>query len=109
MASSRSGGTAERIPAADPILMRLFVAPVLFVSFLVSLFLIDRHHYARIFSNVDPKPDHYHSHQRKLAKAEVDDAFLLRRKVIAALCILSAVCLALFAWGIESIWRIWRI
>jgi len=109
MASSKSGGTAERIPAAEPILMRLFVAPILFVSFLLSLFLIDRHNYGRIFSNADTKPDYYHSHQRKLAKTEVNEAFLLRRKVITGLCIIGAVSLALLAWAVESIWRIWRV
>ena len=109
MASSKAGTRAEGIPAAEPVLVRLFVAPILFVSFLISLFIIDRHHYGKIFSNPESKSDYYHSHQRKLAKTEMDEAFLLRRKVIVGFCVFSAVSLALFAWGIESMWHIWKV
>ncbi|KAL2403195.1 hypothetical protein ABEF95_008500 [Exophiala dermatitidis] len=96
-------------PVPEPLLTRLVVAPVLFVSFLISLFLIDRQTYASIFGRSPSKDGYYHSHQRKLAKREMDEAFQMRRKVIVALCALSAVSLAIVAWGIESLWTVWRV
>lgn len=100
---------SETIPVRDPLFIRLIIAPVLFVSFLVSLFLIDRQIYGSIFGRSSNKDGYYHSHQRKLAKREMDEAFQMRRKVIAAMCIASAVSLALVAWGIESLWAVWRV
>lgn len=100
--------SAERI-AHDPFITRLIVAPVLFVSFLISLFFIDRQVYGGIFGHSDNKDGYYHSHQRKLAKREMDDAFQMRRKVIAAMCLLSAMSLAIVAWGIEAVWTVWRV
>jgi len=89
----------------EPLLSRLVVAPVLFVSFLISLFLIDRKHYGSIFASSGSKDGYYHSHQRKLAKQEMDDAFQMRRKVIALMMMLSAVALAVVAWAVEALWR----
>ncbi|EXJ79205.1 hypothetical protein A1O3_08706 [Capronia epimyces CBS 606.96] len=106
---SNKPATSDSIPIPEPLLTRLIIAPVLFVSFLVSLFLIDRQTYGSIFGRSSSKDGYYHSHQRKLAKREMDDAFQLRRKVIAAICIVSAVSLAFVAWGIESVWTVWRV
>jgi len=95
--------------ARDPLIVRLIVAPVLFISFLVSLFFIDQKTYGGIFGNSSNKDGYYHSHQRKLAKREMDDAFQLRQKVIAAMCVLAAVSVALVAWGVEAVWTVWRV
>lgn len=95
--------------ARESLLVRMIVAPVLFVSFLISLFFIDRKTYGGIFGSAGNKDRYYHSHQRKLAKQEMDEAFQLRQKVIAAMCVLAAVTVALVAWGFEAVWTVWRI
>jgi len=104
---------AGQMTATEPLLRRLIVAPVLFVSFLISLVIIDRQTYGGIFGRVPPsasnKDGYYHSHQRKLAKQEMDEAWRMRRRVIVALCFVSAVALAVVAWGIESVWTVWRV
>ncbi|OCT46810.1 hypothetical protein CLCR_02168 [Cladophialophora carrionii] len=99
---------ADGAPIPEPLLSRLIVAPVLFVSFLVSLVLIDRQTYGTVFGKSGSKDGYYHSHQKKLAKREMDDAFQMRSKVIAVMVLVFAVALALFAWTVESIWKIWR-
>ncbi|EXJ96245.1 hypothetical protein A1O1_01371 [Capronia coronata CBS 617.96] len=106
---SNKPAASESIPIPEPLITRLIIAPVLFVSFLISLFFIDRQTYGNIFGQSGRKDGYYHSNQRKLAKREMDDAFQLRRKVIAALCILGAMSLALVAWGIDSLWTVWRV
>lgn len=105
MASSRTSTGHERLHVPEPLLSRLVVAPVLFVSFLISLFLIDRKHYGTIFANSGSKDGYYHSHQRKLAKKDMEDAFQMRQKVIALMLMLSAVALAIVAWAFEAVWR----
>ncbi|KIX07078.1 uncharacterized protein Z518_05055 [Rhinocladiella mackenziei CBS 650.93] len=109
MPSKKAPAISESAPAAESLFSRLLVAPILFVSFLISLFLIDRHNYSGIFARSGSKDGYYHSHQRKLAKQEMDEAFRMRRKVIAAMCMLTAVSLAFIAWGIESVWTLWRV
>ncbi|EXJ76006.1 uncharacterized protein A1O5_00514 [Cladophialophora psammophila CBS 110553] len=99
---------SDSAPVAESLLSRLIVAPVLFVSFLISLFLIDRQTYGAIFARSGGQDGYYHSHQRKLAKREMDDAFQIRSKVIAAMVLLSAVSLALLAWILESVWKVWK-
>lgn len=106
--SSKKGSALEATPVAESLLSRLIVAPVLFISFLVSLLLIDRKTYGGIFGSSGSSDGHYHSHQRKLAKREMDDAFHLRNKIIAGMAIFGAVSLALFAWCMESLWKAWR-
>lgn len=108
MPSSKSSAIHESLPIPESLLSRLVVAPVLFVSFLISLFLIDRKHYGSIFASSGSTDGYYHSHQRKLAKQEMDDAFQMRRKVIALMLMLSAVALAVVAWAFESLWRFLR-
>ncbi|KAL6250541.1 hypothetical protein RBB50_002843 [Rhinocladiella similis] len=102
--------TATTIPEEfirESFYTRFIVAPVLFVSFLISLFFIDRQTAGGIFGQSNSKNAYYHSHQRKLAKKEMDEAFQMRRKVILALCALSAALLAFVAWGIE--WTVWKV
>jgi len=99
----------EAFPVPEPLFTRLIVAPVLFVSFLISLFLIDRKVYGGIFGSAGSKDGYYHSHQRKLAKQEIDDAFQLRKRVIAAMCVIGGVGVALVAWSIEKAWTRWRV
>ncbi|KIW80528.1 hypothetical protein Z517_07144 [Fonsecaea pedrosoi CBS 271.37] len=109
MSAKKSGPLLhDPAPVAESLLSRLIVAPVLFISFLISLFLIDRQTYGSIFARSGSRDGYYHSHQRKLAKREMDDAFQMRSKVIAAMFIFSAVTLALLAWTLESVWKGWR-
>ncbi|KIX93878.1 uncharacterized protein Z520_10503 [Fonsecaea multimorphosa CBS 102226] len=109
MSAKKSGPLpSDSAPITESLLSRLIVAPVLFVSFLISLFLIDRQTYGSIFGRSGSQDGYYHSHQRKLAKREMDDAFQMRSKVIAAMVLLSAVSLALLAWILESTWNVWR-
>jgi len=108
--SSKKGTSThtEGGPVAESLLSRFIVAPVLFLSFLISIVLIDRQTYGNVFGKSGSKDGYYHSHQRKLAKREIDNAFQMRSKVIAGIVLFSAVTLALFAWSLEWIWKAWR-
>ncbi|KAJ9604969.1 hypothetical protein H2200_010358 [Cladophialophora chaetospira] len=108
MSKKGTSPTSAAAPIAESAFSRLIVAPVLFVSFLVSLVLIDRQTYGTVFGRSGSKDGYYHSHQKKLAKQEMDDAFQMRKKVIAAMVLLSAVVLALSAWTVESMWKVWH-
>ena len=99
-ASSSEGSAAT--PIEDTLFSRLIVAPVLFVSFLLSLFLIDRQTVGGVFGQHTDKGSYYHSHQRKLAKHDLNEAFVMRNKVIAAMCVSSAVGLALAGWAVSK-------
>lgn len=96
-------------PATESLINRIILGPILFVSFLIALVVVDRQTSGSIFGKTGSKDGYYHSHQRKLAKRDMDDAFQIRPKVIAALCLLSVVSLAFVVWGIESIWAVWRV
>ncbi|KIW72303.1 hypothetical protein PV04_00507 [Phialophora macrospora] len=109
MSTKKGSSTlAEGAPIPESLISRLIVAPVLFVSFLISLVLIDRQTYGTVFGKSGSTDGYYHTHQKKLAKREMDDAFQMRRKVIAGMALVCAVTLALFAWTVESIWKTWR-
>jgi hypothetical protein len=101
-------------PEVESIISRTILGPVLFVSFIVSLFFVDKQTAAGIFeSNTrkDSKHGHehyYHSHQRKLAKKEFDDAFVLRKRVIAAMCVAGVIGLAGLGWLLTKAWAFWR-
>lgn len=84
--------------ASESLVSRIFVAPVLFISFVISLFLIDRQTYAKVLNGHDSKNDYYHSNQRKMAKQEMNDAFHLRNRVIAAILVICGLGLALLSW-----------
>ncbi len=61
-----------------------------------------------IFKSTSPERErYYHSHQRKLAKQEIDDAFNLRGRVIAGMCITSALGLAGIGWCLLKAWETW--
>ena len=98
---------------AESIVSRTLFGPVLFVSFLVSLFFVDEQTSAGIFESsarTDPNNKHqhyYHSNQRKLAKKEFDDAFVLRKRVIAAMCVAGGIGLAGLAWCFSKAWVMW--
>lgn len=112
--SAESKSTHSPGHTSEPLFTRLIVAPVLFVSFLISLFLIDRKTYGTVFSHhPDPNShshshsstishdgddEYYHSHKRKLARQEMEDAFALRSKVIAGFAILGGVSVAIVGW-----------
>jgi hypothetical protein len=100
--STKKSGTAELPRIEESLFSRIIVAPVLFVSFIFSLFLIDRKTYGGIFGQHADKDGYYHSHQRKLAKREMDDAFMMRNKVIAVMAVSSAVGLAVLGWGVSK-------
>ena len=100
-------------PEAESIISRTLLGPVLFVSFIVSLFFVDKQTSAGIFESndrTDSKHEHehyYHSHQRKLAKKEFDDAFAIRRRVIAAMCVAGGIGLAGLGWCLTKAWALW--
>jgi hypothetical protein len=100
-------------PEAESIISRTILGPVLFVSFIVSLFVVDKQTAAGILeSNTrkDSKHGHehyYHSYQRKLAKREFDDAFALRKRVIAAMCVAGVVGLTGLGWFLTKAWAFW--
>jgi hypothetical protein len=110
--SSRPASSAPS-PEAESVISRTLVGPVLFVSFIVSLFFVDKQTSAEIFesnSRTDAKHEHeqyYHSHQRKLARREFDDAFALRTRVIAAMCIAGGIGLAGLGWCLTKAWSMW--
>jgi hypothetical protein len=101
-------------PEVESIVSRTILVPVLFVSFIFSLFFVDKQTSAGIFeSNAqkDSKHGHehyYHSHQRKLARKEFDDAFALRKRVIAAMCVGGVIGLAGLGWLLTKAWTFWR-
>jgi hypothetical protein len=105
--------TSKSEAASDSFLARTLFAPILFLSFLFSLLWIDRKTSAEIFTHDEPKlksrkksdPQHYHSHQRHLAKRELEDAFAYQGKVVILLCVGSAVALVVASW---SVWRFWQ-
>jgi mannitol-specific phosphotransferase system IIBC component len=98
-------------PEAESIISRTLLGPVLFVSFIVSLFFVDQQTSAEIFESnarTDTKHEHehyYHSHQ--LAKKEFDDAFALRKRVIAAMCVAGGISLAGLGWFLTKAWAMW--
>ena len=93
--------------AAESAFSRLIAAPILFVSFLVSLALIDKQTSNKVFGK-DPKSKdgYYHSNQKKLGKREMDDAFQMRNKVILLFCLASGVALAVAGFGASRLWQL---
>jgi hypothetical protein len=101
---SSSASTNAHHKASESFLSRTILAPVLFISFIFSLLIIDRRTSSLILSPPgsppgSPRPKspgkdpqgYYHSHQRKLARREVDEAFAIRGKVIVGMCVLGSV------------------
>ena len=109
--STKSPAVSISSKEAETFLSRTLLVPVLFVSFLFSLFIVDRNTSASIFSPsqaASPERERfYHSYQRKLAKREIDDAFVLRRRVIVAMCIACAIGIVGAGWCLSMAWRWW--
>lgn len=104
MASKKT--SAQNLNAGtESLLFRLIATPVLFISFLISLFLIDRQTSGGIFGSSGSKDGYYHSHQRKLARHDITDAFQLRNKVIAAIIAALGFGLAFVAWSFSKAWH----
>lgn len=103
--SSRKPPTPEGAAITESLFSRLIVGPVLFVSFLLSLLLVDRKTYSSIFGGSYDSHGYYHSHQRKLAKSEMDQAYQQRSRVIAGMCMLSGIAVAIMMWGIAIGWH----
>lgn len=75
------------------------MTPLLFISFLISLFLIDRQTYSKILSGHSALDDYYHSHKRKLGKHEVEEAFHLRNRVLGVILVSGGFGLAVLGWS----------
>ena len=107
--ATRHSSFHEASPAIEESLFsRLIIAPVLFVSFLISLFFIDRSTFGGVFGRKADKDTYYHSHQKKLAKHDLDEAFRMKNRVIAGFVVVSAVGLALAGWAVEKGWLFLR-
>ncbi|ETN38921.1 uncharacterized protein HMPREF1541_06963 [Cyphellophora europaea CBS 101466] len=100
--SPDSAAAAARVP--ESLFSRMVVGPVLFVSFLLSLLLVDRKTYSSILGPNHDAHGYYHSHQRKLARSEMDQAFQNRSRVIAGMCMISGIASAIVLWIISSGW-----
>lgn len=85
--------------AQESLFARIFITPLLFFSFLVSLLLIDKDTYSKVFSGHGSYDQHYHTHQRKMARREIEDAFHLRNRVLAAIFVITGFGFALAGWS----------
>ncbi len=52
-------------------------------------------------ANVEKEPWHWHSKQRQMMRAEVDDAFRVRKSVVVVLGTVLLVSLLLFCWSLR--------
>lgn len=77
---------------------RIIMTPLLFISFLISLFLIDKQTYSTVLSGHPHSDEHYHSNQRKMAKQELEDAFHMRNRVLGVIFVLGGFGLAVLGW-----------
>jgi len=55
--------------------------------------------YSKVFSGHPEHDSYYHTHQRKMARHEIDDAFHMRNRVLAAMFIFSGIGLAVVGWS----------
>ena len=120
---STSGGAAEPSAVTESLLSRTILAPALFISFLISLLVVDRATSTEVFSHNADHDKHndrrssatltghtgddryYHSHQRKLMKREMEDAFAMRNRVIAAMMVCGALGVAIVGWSGVKLWE----
>lgn len=102
MAFAKAKPEGPAVP--ESLFSRLVIGPVVFVSFLISLLLVERKTYSSIFATGQNSNGYYHSHQRKLAKTDMDEAFQKRSTVLAGMCLLSGVAVAIAMWGISIAW-----
>jgi hypothetical protein len=100
-----SASSASSGPTTESLFSRLIVGPILFISFLLSLLLVDRKTSTSIFGAGHSSHEHYHSHQRKLARSEMDEAFQRRSRVIAGMCMVSGILVAVVLWAVSvGVW-----
>ncbi|RMD44240.1 hypothetical protein DV735_g868, partial [Chaetothyriales sp. CBS 134920] len=94
--------------APESAFSRFVVAPVVFVTFLFSLALIDRRAAERIFGKEQHSKQHgyYHSHQKKLGKQEMADAFQIQRRVIVLFCLLSGLTVWVAVFAANRLWHL---
>jgi len=98
MWTAKEASTTTASTAGESLVSRFIITPVLFISFLVSLLFIDRQTYAKVLSGHSPHDSYYHSHKRKMARQEVEDAFHMRNRVLGAMFVLSGIGLAVVGW-----------
>jgi hypothetical protein len=99
------------------LLSRTIFAPILFLSFLFSLLIIDRQTSSSVLSPVGvapanakeagsgdaTTPAYSHSHQRKLVKQDIAQAFAMHTKVAAAMCVFGGLVFVGTAWlGLQA-------
>lgn len=119
-ATASSPTTSEPAPTSESLISRIVFAPLLFVSFLVSLIIVDREASSSVFGTSPPgskdgkrtldagkEKRYYHSHQKKLARREIGDAFNIRNKVLVSLCVGMGVTAACMAWFVTRVWEGW--
>ncbi|KAJ9662328.1 hypothetical protein H2198_001462 [Neophaeococcomyces mojaviensis] len=104
MSSSSQTSRAAAPPATESLFARVVLTPLLFISFIISLFLIDKKTYSSVLNGHKSSDEYYHSHQRKLAKREMEDAFHMRNRVLAAICIFGGIGFALVGWTGSKAW-----
>lgn len=104
MTPSTSGKTTlQTKPMTESAFSRFVVAPVLFASFLVSLFLVDHKTISSIFS--EPHYIDTYSFRRQSVRKEVDEAFHLRNRVLGAMLFVGGLSAALFGWACAKAFR----
>ena len=105
MTAHRSSSQPDITLPTESAFSRLIAGPVLFVSFLISLAFIDKNNSNRVFGHSAEKGEHYHSHQRKLGKQEINDAFQQKNKVILLFLFVGGVGLAIAGWTTVMFWE----
>lgn len=106
------------VPSEESAISRYIVGPFVFISFLVSLLMVEQRTHDAVFASpnsrrtrqMDPRDgqvsqhqkaleDFYHSHQRKLARKEFEEAFELRNRVLAGIVLVGGMGIAAISWG----------
>lgn len=119
-ATTSSPTPTETAPPSESLISRVVFAPLLFISFLISLVIVDHDASTSVLgtssspsgkngstSSRSNEKKYYHSHQRKLARREVGDAFDMRNKVLVGLCIGMGIAIAGMAWFVNRVWEGW--
>lgn len=104
MSSTDQASHTGASTATESIFTRVVITPLLFISFVVSLFLIDRDTYSHVLNGRASSDKYYHSRQGKLAKQSLEDAFHLRNRVLAAICIFGGIGFAFLGWTGSKAW-----
>ncbi|MCJ1371745.1 hypothetical protein MMC20_002964 [Loxospora ochrophaea] len=118
--SQPSHADDDASPTSDSLLTRLILTPLLFTSFLLSLFLIDKRTHAS-YRHLHTSPPSSNSAEkeewvlrakhRKMMRMETSDAFALRKWVMGVLVLglgagaLGMVVVGVWGWGYLGGWR----